>query len=72
MEETLEVYQRPYDPKRQQVCMDETSKQLLADACPPLPAQPGLPERIDYEYERNGIAHLFMFFGPLAESGMPK
>ena len=65
MEEVIEVYQRPYDPKRPQVCMDETSKQLLADTRDPLPAQPGLPERFDYEYKREGVADLFMFFEPL-------
>jgi transposase len=46
--------------------MDETSKQLLADTREPLPAQPGQPERFDYEYKRQGVANLFMFFEPLA------
>ncbi len=66
MEDVLDVYQRPYDPKRPQVCMDETSKQLLADVQPPLPAQPGQRERYDYEYEREGVANLFLFVEPLA------
>ncbi len=66
MEDVLEVYKRPYDPKRPQVCMDETTKQLLADSQEPLPAIPGHPERYDYEYEREGVANLFMFFEPLA------
>jgi hypothetical protein len=66
MEDVLEVYTQPYDPKRPQVCMDETSKQLLADVHEPVPAQPGQPQRIDYEYEREGVADLFMFFEPLA------
>ncbi len=65
MEDVLDVYQRPYDPKRPQVCMDETSKQLLADVQPPLPVQPGQKERYDYEYEREGVANLFMFVEPL-------
>lgn len=65
MEDVLEVYQRPYDPKRPQVCMDETSKQLLADTRDPLPAQLGHPERFDYEYQREGVANLFMFSEPL-------
>jgi len=65
MEDVLEVYTQPYDPKRPQVCMDETSKQLMSDLRQPLPAQPGLPERIDYEYKREGVADLFMFFEPL-------
>jgi len=66
MEDVLEVYTQPYDPKRPQVCMDETSKQLLSDLRHPLPVQAGQPERIDYEYQREGVADLFMFFEPLA------
>lgn len=66
MEDVLDVYQRPYDPKRPQVCMDEASKQLLTDVQPSLPVQPGHPERYDYEYEREGVANLFMFVEPLA------
>jgi hypothetical protein len=65
MEDVLEVYARPYDPKRPQVCMDETSKQLLADVREPIPAKPGSPERFDTEYEREGVANLFMFSEPL-------
>jgi hypothetical protein len=66
MEDVLEVYVQPYDPQRPQVCMDETSKQLLSDTREPLPAQPGQPQRIDYEYQREGVADVFMFFEPLA------
>lgn len=66
MEDVLEVYTRPYDPKRPQVCMDETTKQLVADILEPIPAQPGQTERIDYEYKREGVADLFMFCEPLA------
>ena len=66
MEDVLEVYTQPYDPKRPQVCMDETSKQLLSDLRQALPVQAGQPERIDYEYQREGVADLFMFFEPLA------
>jgi transposase len=65
MEDVLEVYKRPYDPKRPQVCMDETSKQLLADLREPIPAKPGSPERFDYEYKREGVSNLFMLFEPL-------
>jgi hypothetical protein len=65
MEDVLEVYTQPYDPKRPQVCMDETSKQLLDDVLEPLPMQPGHPQRNDYEYEREGVANLFMFVEPL-------
>lgn len=66
MEDVLEVYTRPYDPKRPQVCMDETNKQLLTDVRQPLPMQPSQPVRYDYEYVREGVANLFMFVEPLA------
>lgn len=66
MEDILDVYQRPYDPKRPQVCMDETNKQLLADVQPPIAAKPGQPERYDFEYTRGGVGNLFMFVEPLA------
>jgi hypothetical protein len=66
MEDVLDVSQRPYDPKRPQVCMDEATKQLVGESREPLPAAPGQPERYDYEYVRNGVANLFMFFEPLA------
>jgi DDE superfamily endonuclease len=66
MEDVLEVYTRPYDPQRPQVCLDETSKQLVAETREPIPTAPGQPERIDYEYERQGTANLFMVFEPLA------
>jgi transposase len=66
MEDVLDVYTRPYDPLRPQVCMDETSKQLLRDTREPLPMEPGRPERRDYEYERGGVANVFMFMEPLA------
>jgi hypothetical protein len=56
MEDVLEVYQRPYDPKRPQVCMDEASKQLVSETRLPLPPEPGQPLRYDYEYERQGVA----------------
>jgi hypothetical protein len=66
MEDTLEVYQRPYDKQRPLVCFDEGTKQLVKDVRAPLPAAPRRPERIDYEYERNGTGNLFMLFEPLA------
>jgi len=65
MEDVLEVYQRPYDPLRPTVCMDELSKQLVGEVAQPLPLEPGQPMRCDYEYERHGTANLFMFFEPL-------
>jgi hypothetical protein len=65
MEDVLEVYQRPHDPARPVVCLDETSKQLIRETRVPIPAKPGQPARVDYEYERNGTANLFMLFAPL-------
>ena len=65
MEDVLEVYKRPYDSGLPQVCMDEVSKQLLRDTRDHLPMQPGKPERQDYEYERGGVANLFLFCEPL-------
>ena len=61
----LEVYQRPYDPKRPQVCFDEGTKQQVKETRSPLPPEPGQPARYDYEYERNGTSNLFIFFAPL-------
>lgn len=66
MEDVLDVYHRPYDPKRPVVCLDEASKQLVGEAVQPLPPGPGQPERFDYEYVRNGTANLFMVSEPLA------
>ena len=65
MEDILEVYQRPYDPQRPLVCLDETSKQLIAETRVPIATKPGQPGRHDYEYRRNGTANLFMMFAPL-------
>ncbi len=65
MEDVLDVYTRPYDPRFPQVCLDETSRQLLADATPPLPTTPGQPAREDYEYVRHGVANLFPVTEPL-------
>jgi hypothetical protein len=65
MEDVLEVYHRPYDPKRPLVALDEASKQLVGEVVQPLPAEPGQPERFDYEYVRHGTANLFMVSEPL-------
>src|SRR6266508_4418552 len=65
MEDVLNLYHQPYDPSRPVVCMDETSKQLVAETRVPIPAGPGRPSRIDYEYERKGAANVFMFAEPL-------
>ena len=66
MEEVLDVYQQPADPDRPLVCMDEASKQLVGETRTPLPARPGDTAHEDYEYVRNGVANLFMFYAPLA------
>lgn len=65
MEDVLEVYQQPHDPKRPLVCLDEGTKQLVKETHQPLPAQPGSVEKVDYEYERNGTSNLFLLFAPL-------
>ena len=65
MEDVLEVYHRPHDPACPVVCLDETSKQLVGETRVPIPPAPGRPVRVDYEYERNGTANLFMMFAPL-------
>jgi hypothetical protein len=66
MEDVLDVYARPYDPRRPQICLDETSTQLLDDARPGLPAAPGQIAREDYEYVRQGVCNLFLVCEPLA------
>jgi transposase len=65
MEDVLDVYTRPYDPRYPQVCFDERPVQLLADVRQPMPARPGIPAREDYEYERRGTANLFLWYEPL-------
>src|SRR5271165_4817879 len=49
------------DPKRPVVCFDESPTQLIGEARQPIPAAPGRPERVDYEYRRNGAVNLFVF-----------
>jgi hypothetical protein len=65
MEDVLDVYQRPRDPERPVVCLDETSKQMIVETREPISAKPGRKVRHDYEYARNGVANLFMMFAPL-------
>jgi hypothetical protein len=65
MENVLEVYQRPYDPRFPLICMDELSKQLTIETRKPLAAKPGQSECFDYEYVRNGTANVFAFTEPL-------
>ena len=65
MEDVLDVYTQPLDPKHPQVCFDESSKQQVKEVRTPVPVAPGQPARYDTEYERNGVSNLFMFFCPL-------
>lgn len=65
MEDVLDVYARPLDPNRPVVCVDEGGKQLIGDVREPWPVRPGSPAKQDYEYERGGMANLFMAFEPL-------
>lgn len=65
MEDTLEVYKRPYDARYPLVCMDESSKQHVKEVRQPILAKPGAMEKYDTEYERNGVSNVFMFFDPL-------
>lgn len=66
MEDVLDVYQQPLDPKQPQVCFDEMPVQLVSETRQPVAAEPGQLERYDYEYKREGTANVFMFFQPLA------
>lgn len=68
MEHILELYQKPYDPRRPMVCFDEKSVQLLAHLTAPLALRPGQVLRQDYEYKRNGTRNLFLFSEPKAGS----
>jgi len=65
MEDVLNLYHEPYDPLYPVVCFDETSKQLVSETRVTLPPGPGQVARYDYEYRRNGVRNLFMFFEPL-------
>jgi len=65
MEDVLEVYHLPYNPKYPVVCMDESCKQLIGEVRTPIPCKPGQPARLDDEYVRNGVAQIFMEVEPL-------
>jgi transposase len=65
MEDILSVYKRAFNPEEPLICMDEKSKQLTSETRRPIAAAPGRPKRYDYEYKRNGVCNLFMFFEPL-------
>jgi hypothetical protein len=65
MEDILDLYQRPYNPHRPLICLDEQPVQLIQDTREPIAAKPGQPKKVDYEYERNGTASIFMHTEPL-------
>jgi hypothetical protein len=64
MEQVLDVYQRPYDPRFPVMCMDESNKQLIGDVQSPLPLKPGQAQKVDCHYERHGTGNLFIAFEP--------
>lgn len=64
MEDVLDLYEEPYDPKRPVICFDESPKQLIAEVREPLPAEPGTPARYDTEYERKGVCDVMMICEP--------
>ena len=66
MEDVLDLYEEPRDPKRPVVCFDETPYQMVAETRIPVPAKPGRAARHDYEYERRGTRNIFAFFEPKA------
>ncbi len=66
MEDVLELYAAPYDKRRPTVCFDEKSYQMVSETRRPIRAAPGRPLRYDYEYKREGVRNLFLFFEPQA------
>lgn len=66
MEDVLDLYAQPYDPRYPMVCFDERPFQMLGDVTEPLPTRPGKLRRYDYEYRREGTCNLFITFQPLA------
>jgi len=64
MEDVLDLYAEPFDPRRPWVCFDEKPYQLVGDKREPIPVEPGRPQRIDYEYNRNGSCNLFLLLQP--------
>lgn len=65
MEDVLHLYHQAYDPQYPMICVDEQPKQLVKETRNPIPARKGRPERVDYEYERNGMANIFLAVEPL-------
>ena len=64
MEDVLDLYEEPYDPRRPKVCFDETSRQLVAETRVSVATRPGQVARYDFEYQRNGTRNLFLFIEP--------
>lgn len=62
MEDVLDLYAEPRDPQRPVVCFDEAGKQMVSEVRDPIPAKPGQTEKVDYEYRRQGVANIFLFF----------
>lgn len=67
MEDVLDLYARPRDPRRPLVCFDESNKAQHRETIDPQPVAPGQPARRESTYERNGVSNLFMFFAPLEQ-----
>ena len=65
MEDVLDVYTRPYDPKRPQICLDEGSLQFTKELIPALEMKPGRVKKFDYQYERDGYCSIFLACEPL-------
>jgi hypothetical protein len=72
MEDVLDVYERPSDPLRPMVCVDEVHTQLIGETRVPIAAKAGQVERFDYEYLRNGTANIFIAFEPLSAHRLTK
>ena len=72
MEQVLDIYSRPYDPKHPVVCINETPRQLIRQIRQPIAAAPGRPERHDHEYGRCGVCNVFMASEPLAGGRLSK
>jgi len=65
MEDVIQTYLLPYDPRYPVVCFDEACKQLFGEVRPPRRPRPGHPARVDYEYERKGVCHQLLMCEPL-------
>ena len=72
MEDVLDLYAEPPDPRRPVVCFDETPRQLIGETRVPIPTEPGQPGRVDYEYLRHGTANVFVFVDVTARGATPK